>query len=119
MNIVNFVKPKVRENKWYKGEIVDYSLDLEKNTLRIYVIVDKEPTIRFMRKMDVRLEVNSHFYKLCYELDLFNDDLSADLDLLIETRVLVTFHQVDNGQFFIDKIKLDAEFYEQEEQDEE
>lgn len=30
MNIVKFVKPKVRENKWYKGEIVDYSLDMEK-----------------------------------------------------------------------------------------
>lgn len=67
----------------------------------------------------MRLEVNSHFYKLCCEFDLFNDDLLADLDLLIATRVMVTFYQGDNGQFFINKIKLDAEFYESEEENEE
>lgn len=119
MNIIKFVTPKVKENTRYRGEIVDYSVDAELYILRIYVTIDKEPTIRFMKRIDAELEINSYLYNLCDELRLLKDDGTADLDLLIGTRVIVTLKQGSNEKFYINKINLDERYYSEQEEDNE
>lgn len=116
MNIVKFVKPNVTENVRYRGEIVDYSVDAERYILRIYVTISKEPSIRFMKRVDVELESGSYFYNLCAELELFHDDMSADLDLLVGTKVVITLKQGHGEKFFINKIKLDKRYYKEQQE---
>lgn len=116
MNIVKFVIPKVKENVRYRGEIIDYSVDAERYILRIYVTIDKELSIRFMKRVDVELERGSYFHNLCNWLGMLNDDGEADLDLLIGTRVVVTLKQGRNEKFYINKIKLDEQYYQEQQE---
>ena len=118
MTTVTFVKPNVKENVKYRGEIVDYTADAERYILRIYVSIEKEPSIRFMKRVDVELEKNSYFYRLCNELEVLENDMKADLDLLIGTRVVITLKKGRGKKFYVNKIKLDEQYYQQQQEKE-
>jgi len=115
MNIIKFITPNVKENTRYRGNIIDYTVDAERYILRIYVTINREPEVRFMKRVDIELEINSYFYSLCNELGVLNDDGTADLDLLIDTKVLVTLKQGNDEKFYINKIKRDEQHYQEQE----
>lgn len=119
MFIINFSKPNVKEKTRYRGEIVDYTVDEKKYILRIYVTINKAPNIKFMKRVNAELEINSYLYNLCDELRLLKDDGTADLDLLIGARVIVTLKQGSNEKFYINKINLDERYYQEQEEDNE
>lgn len=115
---IEFVKPEVRVGKEYKGEIVRYKLDERHKAFRVYVILDKEPKIEFMKRIDIDWEVNSAFAVFCCEMGIYSeDDNSAELEELIGTRVIAVLNKGEDEKLYIGDIQLDEAYY--QEQDEE
>lgn len=79
---IKFIEPNLKEGKSYRGEISRYAVDKKQEACRVYVTLDKEPDLRFMKKYEYDLLAGSEFYMFCCEMDIFGEDDSADLEYL-------------------------------------
>lgn len=111
---IKFVKPEVRANKEYRGEIVRYKLDERNKVFRVYVALDKEPRVEFMKRIDIDWEVNSTFADFCCKMEIYvEDDDSADLEELIGIRVVAVLNKGEDGRFYVGDIQLDESYYQE------
>lgn len=124
---IQFVTPKVEEGKRYKGEISRYTLDEKQGVCRVYVVLDREPNLEFMKRFEYNLTIGSDFFQFCDEIWIYDeDDGTAELGCIKGTRVIVKLKKGKSEKFYVQEIKLDEKYYnekyskqEQEEQDEE
>lgn len=113
---IQFVKPKVQANKRYQGEISKYTLDEEHKVFRVYVTLDKEPLIEFMKRFELDKNRGSAFARFCEEMYVFNeDDGTAELDELEGLRVIVRLKKGRDEKFYVGEIQLDEKYYEEQE----
>lgn len=111
---IKFVKPEVKAGKEYKGEIARYKMDEKNKAFRVFVVLDKEPQIEFMKRIDIDWEVNSAFAAFCYEMGIYSeDDDLAELDELTGTRVIAVLNKGEDGKLYVGKIQLDEEYYQE------
>lgn len=116
---IEFVKPEVQAGKEYKGEITRYKLDERNRAFRGFIVLDKEPQIEFMKRIDIDWEVNSAFAAFCCEMGIYTeDDDSAELDELIDTRVIAVLKKGEDGKLYVGKIQLDEEYYQEQDAEE-
>lgn len=116
---VQFVTPKVEEGKKYRGEIRRYTIDKEQGVCRVYVVLDREPNLEFMKRFEFNLMKGSDFAKFCDEIWIYDEDDTVELDNMKGTKVIVKLKKGHNEQYYVQEIKLDKKFYEQEGQDDE
>lgn len=116
---IHFVKPEVREGKKYRGEISRFTLDATHKIFRVYVILDQEPQLEFMKRFEVEQNTDSAFATFCREMGIYTEDDTAELDELEGTRVIVKLKRGREEKLFIEKIQLDEKYYEEHESDEE
>jgi len=112
---LKFVIPNLKEGKRYKGVISRYTVDKEKTVLRVYVIIDKEPSLEFMKRMDIDLNINSNFALFCSNMKIFTEENEVDLDRLLDIRVIVQLQKGRDDMLYIDRCRLDQHYYQQEE----
>lgn len=112
---IKFVKPEVKAGKEYKGEITRYKFDEKNRAFRIFVVLDKEPQIEFMKRIDIDWEVNSAFAAFCCEMGIYvEDDDSAELDELVGTRVIAVLNKGEDGKLYVGEVQLDEVYYQEQ-----
>lgn len=115
---IEFIKPKVFVGKRYYGEITRFKPNGEQTALFIFVRLDDEPNLEFMKRFDADMSIQSHLANFCRDMGVFTSERTADLTGLIGTRVIVRLTRY-NEKLYVNKIWLDEEFYSSDEEDEE
>lgn len=118
---IEFIKPRVFAGKRYHGEITRFQLNSERTALFIFVRLDNEPSMEFMKRFDADISIQSRLFDFCREIRVLTGERTADLKEAIGTRVIVRLTRY-NEKLYVEKIWLDKEFYssdEEEEDDEE
>ncbi len=109
---ISFVKPEVKAGKRYRGEITRYATDEEYKVLRVYVVLDREPQIEFMKRFEGCQNIDSPFARFCYDMGIYMDDDSVELDELKGLRVKVKLKEGNDKRLYVNEIQLDEKFYE-------
>lgn len=112
---ITFIEPNLKENKKYRGEISEYKVDKKQGACRVYVTLDREPNLTFMKRYEYDLLAGSEFCMFCWEMDIFEEEGSADLEYLKGTRIIAKMKKGNNGRFYVQEIKLDEEYYQEQE----
>lgn len=115
---IQFHKPQVFAGKRYHGEITRYKLNSEQTALFIFVRLDDEPNMEFMKRFDADMSIQSHLADFCREMEVFCGERRADLKEILGRRVIVRLSRY-NKKLYVDKIWLDEEFYSSDDDDEE
>lgn len=108
---LRFIQPKVREGKKYKGIISRYDIDKRRGILRLYVVLDKEPSLEFMKRLDIDLNINSNFALFCSNMQIFTEEDEVELEELVDTRVIACLRRGRDDMLYIDRCVLDEEYY--------
>ena len=116
---IQFVTPTVEGGKKYRGEISRYTIDKEQGVCRVYVVLDREQNLEFMKRFEFNLMKGSEFFKFCDEIWIGDEDGTVELDDMKGIRVIVKLRKGRNEKYYVKEIKLDEKYYEQEEQGEE
>ncbi len=109
---LQFINPEVRAGKKYKGEIARYTVDEERRVLRVYVILEQEPQVEFMKRFELDQNVGSAFAMFCCDMQIYMDDDTVDLDDMEGLKVKVKLKKGRDEKLYIEEIKLDEKFYE-------
>lgn len=118
---IEFIRPRVFAGKRYHGEITRFKLNSERTALFIFVRLDNEPSMEFMKRFDADISIQSRLFDFCQDMQIFTGERTADLKELEGRRVIVRLTRY-NGKLYVDKIWLDEAYYssdEEEEDDEE
>lgn len=116
---IQFITPKVEEEKKYRGEISRYTIDKEQGVCRVYVVLDREQNLEFMKRFDFNMMKGSDFARFCDDIWIYDEDDTVELDNMKGIRVIVKLKKGRNEKYYVKDIKLDEKYYhEQEEQDE-
>ena len=118
MNI-QFIKPEVKTGKKYRGKILRYTLDEERKVFRLYVVLDREPEIEFMKRFDVDQNVGSAFALFCNDMGIYMEDDTVELDELEGIHVIVKLKKGRNEKLYIQEILLDVKYYQAQKEHEE
>ncbi len=102
---------KLNERKWYTGVVSRHKANSSK--LIIAVRFDDDPTADYIKSLNVSSSVNSHFYKVAEALDIIDEYGNVDTDYLDGTRVLATIRKGKNNCFFVNKICIDQQYYDE------
>lgn len=62
---LEFIKPKVFAGKRYHGEITRFKPNREQTALFIFVRLDDEPNMEFMKRFDADMSIQSHLADFC------------------------------------------------------
>lgn len=115
---IQFYKPRVFAGKRYHGEITRFKPNSEQTALFIFVRLDDEPNMEFMKRFEADMSIQSHLADFCRAIQVFTSERTADLKEAIGTRVIVRLTRY-NEKLYVDKIWLDEEFYSSDEEEEE
>lgn len=115
---IEFIKPRVFAGKRYHGEITRFKLNSEQTALFIFVRLDDEPNMEFMKRFEADMSIQSHLADFCRAMEVFCGERRADLKGVIGRRVIVRLSRY-NKKLYVDKIWLDEEYYSSDEEDEE
>lgn len=115
---IEFIKPRVFAGKRYHGEITRFQLNSERTALFIFVRLDNEPSMEFMKRFDADISIQSRLFDFCRDMQIFTGERTADLKELEGRRVIVRLTRY-NEKLYVDKIWLDEEFYSSDEEYEE
>lgn len=102
---------KLNERKWYSGVVIRHKANSSK--LVIVVRFDDDPTADYIMSIKVSSSINSHFYKVAEALDIIDEYGNVDTDYLDDTRVLATIRKGKDNCFFVNKICLDQQYYDE------
>lgn len=115
---IEFVKPSIQAGRSYRGEISRYTTNRSKTALYVFVVIDEEPELEFMKKFDADMSIFSQLADFCADMDIFLDELIADLEQLKGRRVIVRLKRGRNQKLYVEKIRLDEEYYSEEDEEE-
>lgn len=107
---IEFIKPKVQAGRRYHGEITRYAPNRSQTALYVFVTIDDEPELEFMKRFDADMSIHSRLADFCDNMQIFTGELTADLNELIGRRVLLRLTR-KNRKLYIDKLWLDEEYY--------
>ena len=112
---IQFIKPELKAGKKYKGEIARYTVDEQHRVFRVYVILDQEPQVEFMKRIELDQNADSAFAMFCCDMDIYMDDDTVELDDMEGLRVKVKLKKGRDGKLYIEQIKVcEKEYQEQE-----
>lgn len=115
---LEFIKPSVKAGRQYRGVISRYTPSRARTELYVFVTLDDEPELEFMKRFDADMSIHSKLADFCDNMRIFTSEVTADLNELEGRRVIVTLIR-RKRKFYIDKIWLDEDCYDVYVEDEE
>ena len=115
---LEFIKPRVQAGRRYHGEITKYTPNRTQTALYVFVTIDDEPELEFMKRFDADMSIHSQLADFCDNMRIFTGELTADLNELIGRRVILRLTR-KNRKLYIDKLWLDEEYYDLDDEDKE
>lgn len=107
----------LKERVLYRGVVNRYKAGSSR--LVIFVILDKDPDVEYLKSIKVSTSENSVFAKLAEELALIDEMGCVDTDYLDDLHVLVTLRKGKDDNLYINKIRIDEEYYDELNENEE
>ena len=112
---MKFKKIKIEEDACYLGKITAYTITEDKRFLRIWVVLDVLPNIKFLKSVRYCEIIPSPMANLCEMLGIVDEDNNVFFDELVDKEVIVNFNLGKDGNYYINEMEL---YFEDEEYDE-
>ncbi|WP_125142150.1 hypothetical protein [Clostridium transplantifaecale] len=116
--IIKMDNPMLITGKWYEGYVSHHRIDKAKGVLRVFVLLDEAPNNEHMHVISLSDKMDSKFADFAKRMALFNEAGQVDTSFLDNIAVKVMLKRGKNGQLYISYMKIDYDYYRNEEAEE-